>query len=99
MAPFRRFWWGFWLARTLDLLQESEHTEWGLRAFAKTLPTFPRGDAPTGKTFSGNISEEDYFKIIYCKTASLFELSCTAAAKSVDAPPEFFSAASDYGKV
>jgi octaprenyl-diphosphate synthase len=50
------------------------------------------------KAFSGNISEEDYFKIIYCKTASLFELSCTAAAKSVDAPPEFFSAASDYGK-
>jgi octaprenyl-diphosphate synthase len=89
----------FWLARTLDLLQESEHTEWGLRAFAKTLTDLSEGEMlQQEKAFSGNISEEDYFKIIYCKTASLFELSCTAAAKSVDAPPEFFSAASDYGK-
>lgn len=42
--------------------------------------------------------EKDYLRIVYCKTASLFEAACTAAAISVDASPELREAAARYGR-
>lgn len=89
----------FWLARALGLLLGTEHTEWANQAFAKTLADLSEGEMlQQEKTFSGNICEEDYFRIIYCKTASLFELSCTSAARSVGACEEYAAAALEYGR-
>ena len=89
----------FWLSRTVDLVLDSEHSAWAIRAFAKILTDLSEGEMlQQERAFKCDTTEEDYLKIIYCKTASLFELSCTAAAKSVDASPEFFSAAARYGK-
>jgi len=50
------------------------------------------------KALSGDTTEDDYIRIIYDKTASLFELSCMSAAKGANAPEEYFQAAKTYGK-
>lgn len=89
----------FWLARTLDLVVQSEHTDWALHAFAKTLTDLSEGEMlQQEKSFVCSTTEEDYLRVIYCKTASLFELSCMCAAKSVGASEEFYEAASKYGR-
>jgi octaprenyl-diphosphate synthase len=48
------------------------------------------------KAQSGDTDENDYLRIIYNKTASLFEAACLSAAISVDACPEYEKAAKDY---
>jgi octaprenyl-diphosphate synthase len=48
------------------------------------------------KAQSGDTTEEDYLRIIYNKTASLFEAACMSAAISVSAPDEFTEAAKEY---
>ena len=89
----------FWLSRAVDLVLDASHSTWAIRACAKVLTDLSEGEMlQQERSFKCDTTEEDYLKIIYCKTASLFELSCTSAAKSVDASPEFFSAASRYGK-
>jgi octaprenyl-diphosphate synthase len=44
----------------------------------------------------GTYSEENYYKVIYNKTASLFEAACVSAALSVNASDEMTAAAKDY---
>ena len=48
------------------------------------------------KAKNGDTIESDYLRIIYNKTASLFEAACVTAALSVDAPAEYMQAAKDY---
>jgi octaprenyl-diphosphate synthase len=48
------------------------------------------------KAESGDTDEDAYFRIIYSKTASLFETTAVAAALSVDAPEERIAAARHY---
>ena len=48
------------------------------------------------KAQSGDTSEDDYLRIIYSKTASLFEAACVSAAISIDASEECLKAAKDY---
>ena len=89
----------FWLARSLDLILESGHRNWALKAFSKTLVDLSEGEMlQQQKAFQCDTTEEDYLRIIYCKTASLFELSCRAAAVSVDASPQVTDAAGAYGR-
>ena len=89
----------FWLARSIDLVLGSEHASWALPAFSKTLSDLAEGEMlQQQKAFGCDTTESDYLQIIYCKTASLFELSCMAAASSVNAPTEVFNAAQAYGK-
>lgn len=89
----------FWLARTVDTVLGSVHHEWAVPAFSKTLGDLAEGEMlQQQKAFSCDTTEDDYRQIIYCKTASLFELSCAAAAMSVDASPELFEAAKNYGR-
>ncbi|MCR5561000.1 MAG: polyprenyl synthetase family protein [Bacteroidales bacterium] len=89
----------FWLARSIDVILGSGHHGWAVPAFSKTLGDLAEGEMlQQQKAFSCDTSEEDYKQIIYCKTASLFELSCSCAAVSVDASKEFFDAAKAYGK-
>lgn len=89
----------FWLARSIDVVLNSRHRDWAITAFAKTLGDLAEGEMlQQQKAFSCDTTEEDYLQIIYCKTASLFEVACTSAAVSVDASQELFSAAQAYGK-
>jgi octaprenyl-diphosphate synthase len=48
------------------------------------------------KAQSGDTDEKDYLRIIYNKTASLFEAACVSAAVSVDAAQEMVDAARNY---
>ena len=89
----------FWLSRTVDTIIGSVHRDWALPAFSKTLGDLAAGEMlQQQKAFSADTTEDDYRQIIYCKTASLFELSCGAAAVSVDASPELLEAAQAYGR-
>ena len=89
----------FWLARSIDVVLNSRHRDWAITAFAKTLGDLAEGEMlQQQKAFSCDTTEEDYLQIIYCKTASLFEVACTSAAVSVDASQELYSAAQAYGK-
>lgn len=89
----------FWLSRTVDTILGSVHRDWALPAFSKTLGDLAEGEMlQQQKAFSADTTEDDYRQIIYCKTASLFELSCGAAAVSVEASPELLAAAQAYGR-
>lgn len=89
----------FWLSRTLSLLLETADPEWALRAFAKTLNDLSEGELfQQEKAFTCDTSESDYERIIYCKTASLFELSASCGARSSAADKDLSEAAARYGK-
>ena len=89
----------FWLARAVGLIADSTCHEWGMRAFARTFSDLAEGEMlQQQKAFSCDTTEEDYLRIIYCKTASLFRLCAECGAKTVNASPACFEAASEYAK-
>jgi octaprenyl-diphosphate synthase len=68
-----------------------------IKIFSKTLSDLAEGEMlQLQKAQSGDTDEEDYLRIIYSKTASLFEAACLSAAVSVSAPEEFETAAREY---
>lgn len=88
----------YWLARAVDLVVRTKHRDSAIPAFAKTLTDLAEGEMiQLEKASSCDTTEEDYLRIIYCKTASLFRASTEAAALSVDASPEQLEAARVYG--
>lgn len=78
----------FWLVRAMeDILASPELGNVVIRIFAKTLSDLAEGEMlQLQKASSGDTTEEDYYRIIYNKTASLFEATGVSAAISVDAP-------------
>ena len=88
----------FWLVRSIgDILSSPEHSEEVTRIFAKTLADLAEGEMlQMEKASNGDTDEDDYLRIIYSKTASLFEAACVSAAISVEAPGEFVKAAREY---
>ncbi|MBR4756038.1 MAG: polyprenyl synthetase family protein [Bacteroidales bacterium] len=88
----------FWLVKAVgNLLSSPTHSEEVIRIFAKTLSDLAEGEMlQMEKASSGDTSEEDYFRIIYSKTASLFEAAGVAAAISVDASPAMVEAVREY---
>ena len=88
----------FWLAKAVELIYDTECYKGVSRFFSRTLTDLAEGEMlQLEKSMSGNTSEEDYFKIIFCKTASLFRASCLAGAVSVGADEKSMKAAEDYG--
>lgn len=86
----------FWLARSVGLLLGSARvTEF----FANTISNLAEGEmlqmqcAATAET-----TEDDYLRIIYCKTASLFETACLSGACSVGASKVMCDAAAAFGR-
>ena len=68
-----------------------------IRLFSKTLSDLAEGEMlQLQKAQSGDTDEEDYLRIIYNKTASLFEAACVSAAISVNASAEYEKAAKEY---
>ena len=88
----------YWLVKAMELiLCDSENDTKAIRIFSKTLSDLAEGEMlQLQKAQSGDTVEDDYLRIIYNKTASLFEAACVTAALSVDASDEYMQAAKDY---
>lgn len=89
----------YWLVKAMELILNVENagSSGVMKIFAKTLSDLAEGEMlQLQKAQSGDTSEEDYLKIIYNKTASLFEAACVSAAISVDASEEYVRAAREY---
>lgn len=88
----------YWLARAVDLVVRTKHRDLTIPIFAKTLTDLAEGEMlQLEKASTCDTSEQDYLRIIQCKTASLFQASAEAAARSVDAGPAQVDAARAYG--
>lgn len=89
----------YWLVKAMQLILEVEDAGSSrvMRIFSKTLSDLAEGEMlQLQKARKGDTSEEDYIRIIYNKTASLFEAACVSAALSVSAPDEYVEAAQKY---
>ena len=88
----------FWLVKAMEnILASSSRGNEVIRIFSKTLSLLAEGEMlQLQKASSGDTTEEDYFRIIYSKTASLFESTCVSAAISVDASKGWVEAVRNY---
>lgn len=89
----------YWLVKAMDIiLGEASFSDVKvIKVFSKTLSDLAEGEMfQLQKARSGDTDEKDYLRIIYNKTASLFEAACVSAALSVDAMPEQMEAAKNY---
>ena len=88
----------YWLVKALDLiLSDAPSDSVVLKIFSKTLSALAEGELlQLQKAQNGDTVEADYLRIIYNKTASLFEAACVSAALSVDAPENMQKAAREY---
>lgn len=88
----------YWLVKAMELiLGEADSDVKVIRIFSKTLSDLAEGEMlQLQKAQSGDTDEQDYLRIIYNKTASLFEASCVTAAVSVGATQVQQDAARDY---
>lgn len=88
----------YWLVKAMELiLGSSEGDHLVIKIFSKTLSDLAEGEMlQLEKAQSGDTCEDDYLRIIYSKTASLFEAACVSAAISVNASQEYRKAAKDY---
>lgn len=88
----------YWLVKAMELILGDDHSDARvIKIFSKTLSDLAEGEMlQLQKAQSGDTSEDDYLRIIYSKTASLFEAACLSAAVSVSASSEYEKAACDY---
>ena len=87
----------FWLARAVDLLLKASTRDLVTGIFSKTLSDLAEGEMlQLEKAGSAGTTEQDYYRIIYCKTASLFETAGVSGAVSAGAPKELVDAAREY---
>ena len=88
----------FWLVRAMEcILASSDYGHDVIRIFAKTLSDLAEGEMlQLQKASSGDTTKDDYYRIIYNKTASLFEASGISAAISVGAPETILKAVREY---
>lgn len=90
----------FWLVRAVKaILDVEKNHDRAVAIFAQTLSDLAEGEMfQLQKASSCDTVFEDYLRIVYGKTGSLFVASCLTAALSVEATAEFESAAVEYGK-
>ncbi len=88
----------YWLVKAVELVLDASDGDMRvIRLFAKTLSDLAEGEMlQLQKAQNGDTDESDYLRIIYNKTASLFEAACVSAAISVSAPKSYEKAAKDY---
>lgn len=88
----------YWLVKAMELiLGDADSDVKVIRIFSKTLSDLAEGEMlQLQKAQSGDTDEQDYLRIIYNKTASLFEAACVTAAVSVGAAQVQQDAARDY---
>ena len=88
----------YWLVKAMELiLTVADGGSRVMKIFSKTLSDLAEGEMlQLQKAQNGDTTEEDYLRIIYNKTASLFEAACVSAALSVGADEEQIQAAKAY---
>ena len=88
----------YWLVKAMELIRgDHESDSQVIRIFSKTLSDLAEGELlQLQKAQTGDTVEDDYLRIIYSKTASLFEASCVSAALSVNASEEMVQAMKSY---
>lgn len=89
----------YWLVKAVDMILDcGPKSAEVIRIFAKTLSDLASGEMlQLQKAMSGDTTREDYLRIIYSKTASLFEASCVSAALCAGASEELVEAARTFG--
>lgn len=90
----------FWLVKAMNMVLNAGCNDAAVRdQYTKTLTDLAEVEMlQLEKAASGDTSEDDYLRIIYCKTASLFEASCYSGAASVTDSEELRSLAREYGR-
>ena len=88
----------YWLAKCLRLvLGARREADRVLRLFAQTIGHLTEGELlQMQKASSADTTQADYMRIIYGKTASLFESAAMSAALSVGAPETTVRAMGDF---
>jgi octaprenyl-diphosphate synthase len=88
----------YWLVKAMELILGDEESDTRvIRIFSKTLSDLAEGEMlQLQKAQKGDTDQNDYLRIIYNKTASLFEAACVSAAVSVGTSEQFEKAAKDY---
>lgn len=88
----------YWLVKAMEMiLGSSEEDHMVTKIFSKTLSDLAEGEMlQLQKAQNGDTVQDDYLRIIYSKTASLFEAACVSAAISVNASEEYMAAARNY---
>ena len=88
----------YWLVKAMEnILSSSAHGGEVIRIFSKTLSSLAEGEMlQLQKASSGDTNEDDYMRIIYSKTASLFESASISAAISVNASQDRIEAVRSY---
>ena len=90
----------FWLVKAIRcILDAARNSERAIRLFAKTLSDLAEGELlQLQKASFCNTTREDYIRIIYSKTASLFEAAVLSGAVSAEAPEEWTAALAGYAR-
>ena len=89
----------YWLVKAMESILSCHTSLDGrvIRLFSRTLSDLAEGEMlQLQKAESCDTTEEDYRRIIFNKTASLFEVSAVSAAISVNAPAEMEDAVRRY---
>ena len=88
----------FWLVQAAQCVINAEHSKDKLiPLMTKTLRNLAEGEMlQLQKAESADTSVDDYMRIIYSKTASLFETACVSAALSVNADDRIVAAVKEY---
>lgn len=87
----------FWLSKAVQEIIKGDSYDSVVPLFSKTLCDLSEGEMlQLQKAVKADTCEEDYFRIIYCKTVSLFEAACVSGAHSVNASEEQMQAVYAY---
>lgn len=88
----------YWLVKAVEqILGADQGAIRAIGIFAKTLSDLAEGEMlQLEKAQKGDTDKKDYLRIIYCKTASLFEASCVSAVIAAGASEDVEKAALDY---
>lgn len=89
----------FWLVKAMESILSAGEDSSVIRIFSATLSDLAEGEMlQLEKAGTGDTSEEDYYRIVYSKTASLFKASAVSAAISVGASERQIAAAGIYAE-
>lgn len=87
----------FWLSKAVRMVYDTSMRDKAIECFSQTLSALAEGEIfQMEKAETCDTSEEDYIRIITCKTASLFAAAGTTAAASVGADERLIEAAKEY---
>lgn len=89
----------YWLSKAVEIVLMASGHEEVIGYFSKTLTDLAEGEMlQLQKSGTGDTTEEDYKRIIYSKTASLFEAALVSGAVSAGASREYKEVAAKYAQ-